>query len=87
MRAVRTGFELWVSLRGYKPRMCRFFDHLYNVSVRGEAGEQHAVFRQHSTVIVVDLVAVTMTLMDCFITVEPICFGVLVQLTRIGAET
>ena len=69
MRTVGTGFELRMCLRGNKPRVLRLLDHLHDMSVGGETAEAHAVLREDGTIVVVDLVAVAMALVDRFCSV------------------
>ena len=41
---------------------------------------------EDGTIVVVDLVAVTMALVDCFCSIQRVCLGALIQLTGIGAK-
>ena len=64
MWAVRSGFQLRMSLGCDEERMILQLDHLHDTSIRGQAGEGHAMLGQDRTIIIVDLIAMTMTLMD-----------------------
>ena len=87
MWAVRAGFQLRMCLGCDEPRMRRDLDHLNDTSVWGNSGEHHAILLKNGAVIVVDLIAMTMTLMNRLLTVELVCLLLLIQNTRIGAET
>ena len=66
--------------------MIRKLDHLDNAAVRGDAGEHHAMFLQHGAVVIVDLIAVAVALMDSFFAIESVSLGILVQDTRIRTK-
>ena len=87
MRAVWPGFKFRVGLCGDEPGMIRNLNHLDDPSVRGDAGQLHTVFRQGLAVIVVDLIAVAVTFVDRFLSVQPIGFGGFVQDAGIRTET
>ena len=73
-------------LGGNEERMIRDLDHLHDSAVRGNAGKHHAVIAQRLSVIVVDLVTVSVALMDDFFTVKGISLGILIQDTGVGAQ-
>ena len=58
MRTVGTGLQLRMRLCGDKEGMLRQFAHFNDAPVRRKAGQLHSVFRQDSTKILVDLIAV-----------------------------
>ena len=62
MRSVGPGLELRVALGGYEEGMLGKLAHLYDTSVGGQAGETQAIFGEGGTVVVVDLITVTMSL-------------------------
>ena len=86
MWTVRSGFQLRMRLGGNEERMIRDLDHLHDSAVRGNAGEHHAVIAQCLPVIVVDLVAVSVALVDDFLAVKGISLGILIQDTGVGAQ-
>ena len=64
MWVVWTGLELRMRLGGDKPWMVWQLTHLDNTSVRRLSGKQHASLDQSITIEVVDLITVTMSLMN-----------------------
>ena len=86
MALIWPGFKFRVSLGGHEPRMGIQFDHLDNPSIRRYTGESHSVFNELLTVIVVDLLAVTMAFINFPGTVKPISFGIRIKNTFIGAK-
>ena len=86
MRTIWSGFQLRMRLGGNEERMIRDLDHLHDSAVRGNAGEHHAVIAQCLPVIVVDLVAVSVALVDDFLAVKGISLGILIQDTGVGAQ-
>ena len=87
MWAVRSGLKLRVRLRCDEPRMLRVFNHLNDTFVWRETAEHETIFGEDASKVVVDLVAVTMALMDLDAAVFLISLRVLIENTRIGAET
>ena len=69
MRAVRAGFQLRMRLGGDEERVILQLDHLDDAAVRGKAGERHAVVGQDAAEVIVDLVAMSVALMDLLRTV------------------
>ena len=76
-----------MGLCGDEPGMIRNLNHLDDPSVRGDAGQLHTVFRQGLAVIVVDLIAVAVTFVNRFLSVQLIGFGGFVQDAGIRTET
>lgn len=83
MGSVGSGLELGVSLGGYEEGMLGKLAHLHDTSVRGQTGQTKTVFGEDGTVIVVDLVTMTMSLRDVLLSVEPVSTGILIQHTRV----
>ena len=75
MWSVGSGLELGVSLGGYEERMLGKLAHLHDTSVRGQSGQTQTVFSEDGTVIVVDLVTMTMSLGDILLSVELVSTG------------
>ena len=71
-------------LCGDEPRMFRNF---YNSSVRRSSAKFHAMLGESGTIIIVYFITMTMTLGNLSGSVYFICFGILVQYTRISAES
>ena len=87
MGSVGSGLELGVSLGGYEEGMLGEFAHLYDTSVGGQAGETQAIFGEDSTVVVVDLITMTMSLGDVLLSVELVSTGILIQYTRVCTQS
>ena len=64
MCLVRTALKLRMCLCSDKPRVIRKFDHFYDMSVRRQTRQEHAVIRQNLSVIVVYLITMSVTLVD-----------------------
>ncbi len=86
MRAVRSGFQLRMRLGGNEERMIGISIISTILPSGGNAGEHHAVIAQRLSVIVVDLVAVSVALMDDFLANRGHKPGVLIQNTGVGAK-
>ena len=86
MGPVGPGFELGMGLGGNEPGMVQKLYHFHNPSVGGQAGEHHAAFCKYGAVVVIDLVAVSVALMDGGFTVQAISFGGLVQDSLVGTK-
>ena len=56
-------------LSGEEERMILQFDHLDDAAVRGKSGEGQTIVSQDPAEVIVDLVAMSVTLMDLFGTV------------------
>ena len=76
-----------MSLCGNEPRMLRNLNHLYDSAVRRGTAELHAALGERSAEVVVDLITVSVSLMDLLSTVYLVCLGGLVQNTRIRTKT
>ena len=76
-----------MSLGCDEERMILQLDHLHDTSIWRQAGEGHAMLGQDRTIIVVDLIAMAVTLMDQLFAVQLIGFGSLIQHTWEGAKT
>ena len=63
-----------MSLCGNEPRMLRNLNHLYDSAVRRGTAELHAALGERSAEVVVDLITVSVSLMDSFLTVKLIGF-------------
>ena len=87
MWAVRSGFQFRMSLGCDEERMILQLDHLHDTSIRGQAGEGHAMLGQDRTIIVVNLVAMAVTFMDQFLAIQFVSFGSLIQHTWEGTKT
>ena len=87
MGSVGSGLELGVSLSGYEEGMLGEFAHFHDTSVGGQTGETQAVLGEDSTVVVVDLITMTMSLRDILLSVELVSTGVLVQYTGVCAQS
>ena len=61
MRIVRAGFELGVSLRGHEPGMVFYFHHLYKAVIGERAGNNQTFVREFLTILVIELITMTMT--------------------------
>ena len=68
-------------------RVIRELDHLNDMTVRGLTGDHHAMGCKIIAVMVVDLKAVSVTLIDQFCSIKGICLGLFVENTRIGTKT
>ena len=86
MRTVGTGFQFRMGLCCDEPGMFRNLYHLYDPSVRGEAGELHAMTGEILPVVVVDFVAVPVPLFYFFTLIKSVCLGSFIQDTGICAE-
>jgi len=75
-----------VGLGGDEPGMARKFYHLHDAVVWRQTGELHAVFGQGIAEVVVDLVAVSVALVDGLCAVQLIGEGVFIQNAGIGAQ-
>src|ERR1051325_2507125 len=64
VRSIGTGTELWVELARHEPRMIRQLDDLNQATVGRHAAEDHAVLVHHLAVLVVELEAVPVPLVD-----------------------
>ena len=64
MRSVGSALKLGVELASDKPRMLRDFNHFDNVIVGRCAGKNHTAVEKVLTIIVVNLISVTMTLIN-----------------------
>ena len=69
MRTVWPRFKFRMGLCGDEPGMLRKLDHLDDPSIRGNAGQLHAVFGQGLAVVVVDLIPVAVALVNRFLAV------------------
>ena len=87
MWAVRSGFQLRVSLGCDEERVILQFDHFHDTSIWRQTGENHAMAGQDCTEIIIDLVPMAVTFMDQFLAVQLISFGSLIQHTWEGAKT
>ena len=87
MWAVRSGFQFRMSLGCDEERMILQLDHLHDTSIRGQAGEGHAMLGQDCTIIVVDLIPMAVTFMDQFLAIQFVSFGSLIQHTWEGTKT
>ena len=67
--------------------MLRNLDHLHNSAVRRGTAELHAVLDERSAEVVVDLITMSVSLVDLLGAVYLVCLGSLVQNTRIRAKT
>ena len=83
MWSVGSGLELGVSLGGYEEGMLGKLAHLHDTSVRGQTGQTKTVFGEDGTIIVVDLVTMTMSLGDVLLSVELVSTGIFIQYTRV----
>ena len=89
MRTVGTGFQFRMGLCCDEPGMFRNLYHLYDPSVRGEAGELHAMTGEILPVVVVDFIAVPVPLFYFFTLIKSVCLGSFIQDTgdmRRGGE-
>ena len=64
MGSVGSGLELGVSLGGYEEGVLGKLAHFHDTSVRGQTGQTKTVFGEDGTIIVVDLITMTMSLGD-----------------------
>ena len=87
MWAVRSGFQLRMSLGCDEERVILQFDHLHDTSIRGQTGENHAMAGQDCTEIIIDLVTMAVTFMDQVLAIQFVSFGSLIQHTWEGAKT
>ena len=87
MGSVGSGLELRVSLGGYEEGMLGKLAHLHDTSVGGQAGETQAIFGEDGTVVVVDLITVTMSFGDILLSVELVSTGILIQYTRVCTQS
>ena len=72
-----------MSLGGYEEGMLGKLAHLHDTSVRRQSGQTKTVLGEDGTVIVVDLVTMTMSLGDILLSVERVSTGILIQYTRV----
>ena len=87
MWAVRSGFQLRVCLGCDEEWVILQLDHLYDTSIRGQTGENHAMAGQDRTEIIIDLVPMAVTFMDQFLAIQFVSFGSLIQHTWEGTKT
>ena len=87
MGSVGSGLELGVSLGGYEEGVLGKLAHFHDTSVRGQTGQTKTVFGEDSTIIVVDLITMTMSLGDILLSVELISTGILIQYTRVCTQS
>ena len=87
MRTVRTALKLRMELDAYVKIMPGYFYCLHPLSVRGCAADQEAICFKPVPVAVVKLIAVAVTFVDRFLSVQPIGFGGFVQDAGIRTET
>ena len=87
MGSVGSGLELGVSLGGYEEGMLGKLAHFHDTSVRGQTGQTKTVFGEDGTIIVVDLITMTMSLRDVLLPVELISTGILIQYTRVCPQS
>ena len=87
MGSVGSGLELGVSLGGYEEGMLGKLAHLHDTSVRGQTGQTKTVFGEDGTIIVVDLITMTMSLRDVLLPVELISTGILIQYSRVCPQS
>ena len=87
MGSVGSGLELRMSLGGYEEGMLGKLAHLHDTSVRGQTGQTKTVFGEDGTIIVVNLVTMTMSLGDVLLSVELISTGILIQYTRVCTQS
>ena len=87
MRSVGSGLELRVSLGGYEEGMLGKLAHLHDTSVRGQSGQTQTVFSEDGTIIVVDLVTMTMSFRDVLLSVELVSTGSFIQYTRVCTQS
>ena len=86
MRVVRAGVELRMGLRGEEVRMIRQLEHLDDAAVRRHAAQAHTGVCQRGAVVVVDLVAVAVALVDERLAIELKGAGIRVQTAGVRAE-
>ena len=87
MGSVGSGLELGVSLGGYEEGMLGKLAHLHDTSVRRQSGQTKTVLSEDGTIIVVDLVTMTMSLRDVLLSVELVSTGILIQYTRVCTQS
>ena len=87
MWSVGSGLELGVSLGGYEERMLGKLAHLHDTSVRRQSGQTQTVLGEDGTIIVVNLITMTMSLGDILLSVELISTGILIQYTRVCTQS
>ena len=87
MGSVGSGLELGVSLGGYEEGVLGKLAHFHDTSVRGQTGQTKTVFGEDGTIIVVDLITMTMSLRDVLLPVELISTGILIQYTRVCPQS
>src|SRR5947209_1458282 len=73
MWSIRPALKFWMELRGHKPGMIGQLDHFNQAIVRGSATDNHAMHFHTLTELIVELVAMTMTLKHNGFTVSLIC--------------
>ena len=66
MGPVGAGFQFRMCLGGDKEGVVFQLDHLYDASVRGEAGQSHAAVSEDLAVIIIDFIAVAVAFIDSF---------------------
>ena len=76
-----------MSLRSLIKWMIFDFDHLYDMSVRGSSRDHHALCRQFFTKCVVDLIAMSVTFLDLFLSKQLQCFGIICKNTGITSKS
>ena len=87
MGSVGSGLELRVSLGGYEEGMLGKLAHLHDTSVRRQSGQTKTVLSEDGTIIVVDLVTMTMSLRDVLLSVELVSTGIFIQYTRVCTQS
>ena len=86
MRPIRPALELGMELAGHEPRVVAQLDDLDQATVGRLAGQQHAAPLERVAVLVVDLEAVAMPLVDDLVAVAAAAFEPGVSLRRVEAE-
>ena len=83
MRPVGPGFQFRVGLCGYEPGMAGKFDHLHDTAVRRKTGELQSVLLQHTAIVIVYFIAMSVTLIDRLCVIELISGRIFIQDTGI----
>ena len=76
-----------MSLGCHKEGMLCDFTHLHDASVGRETGQMQTIFGEDSTIIIVDLIAVAVPLINCLLAVKLEGFGSPVQHAGIRAQS
>ena len=86
MRFVGTALELGMELYAYKEVVVRYFNGFHYSAVGGYAAQCQSRIAQNVSVIVIELVAVTVSLAYAFLTVASANYAALDKIARIRAE-